>query len=107
MDCLHIANRGFIHRVKQLGHALDVAGVVSDDQRVVAGVSRNRTILRQQWTQYINQVGGGVLLDLEDPGHNLVTLRTILRHHSITLHTCVSIGNYSVRTIDLHESETR
>ena len=106
MHRLHVAYRGFIHRVDQLRHALHITGVVRHDDRVVTGVGRNRTVWRQQRLQNVDQIVGRILLDLEYPRDHLITVRVCLRHHGIALDLGIGLRDHPVNAIDLDQCKT-
>jgi hypothetical protein len=76
-DHLDLACRGAVQGGDDLAQALQVGRVVGDHQRVVAGISGDGVVGRDQRAQHRHQVGRGFVAQAEDLGDDLVAARQL------------------------------
>ncbi len=68
----HVGGAGHVERADDAPEALQIAGIVGDDQRVVAGVDVDGVVGADQRTQDGHQMVGGLVVEAENLRHDLV-----------------------------------
>ena len=105
-DHLHVGGCRDVHRSDDLRDALQVVGVVGDDQRVVAGVGVDRVVRADQRPQHGDQVVGVLVLQAEDLRDDLVAPATGLAdRHGARLDLALGLGHHLQQAGDLDDRE--
>ena len=88
---LHIGGPGHVQRGDDAAQALQVVGVVGDDQRVVAGVDVDGVVRPDERAQHRHQVVGRLVVEPENLCHHLVGGGQC-RHGSGVDHRALQLG---------------
>ena len=105
---LQLAAGGLVERGDDLAQALQVVGVVGDDQRVVAGARVDRVVGGDQRTQHGHEVVRVLVVELEDlRQHHVAALRRRAHRHRAGLQLRVGLGHHLQEAARLHHREAQ
>ena len=102
VDHLHVGRVGHVHRGNDLGHAAQVVAIVSDHQRVVAGIHVDGVVGTDQRAQDGHQVVGILKIEFENLGGDLAVAHGIAREHRPALELGIGLGHDLVQTRRVH-----
>ena len=105
LNHFHITRVGHIQRGDDAGHALQVVGVVGDDDGVVAGVDVDGVVGADERAQHGHQVVGLLKVELEDVRDDLAAARATIAFlnflHIAALQLGIGLGHDFVEALGL------